>query len=100
MTVEGSLIVCVFDRAVVGFSLGPMSSSALVLGQICSTRLMFPFVEQVSIQSESGGYSCNVCATIEPMGISCHASDDYSSQDSSWVRLLMTFVSQLLLPVL
>lgn len=46
MTVEGSLIVCVFDRAVVGFSLGPMSSSALVLGQICSTRLMFPFVEQ------------------------------------------------------
>lgn len=47
MTVEGSLIVCLFDRAVVGFSLGPMSSSALVLGQICSTRLMFPFVEQV-----------------------------------------------------
>lgn len=47
MTVEGSLIVCLFDRAVVGFFLGPMSSSALVLGQICSTRLMFPFVEQV-----------------------------------------------------
>lgn len=37
---------------------------------------------------------------IEPMGISCHASDYYSSQDSSWVRLLMTFVSQLLLPAL
>ena len=47
VTVEGSLIVWLFDRAVVDFSLGPMSSSALVLDQICSTRLMFPFVDQV-----------------------------------------------------